>query len=61
MYSTFLTTEQVADILGVKVARVRELALAKSIDALRPEGARRWRFTKQAVAKYMGCKVEDII
>lgn len=60
MYSTFLTTEQVADILGVKVARVRELALSGDIDALRPEGARRWRFTKKAIAKYMGCDVEDL-
>lgn len=60
MFSTFLTTEEVAQMIGVKPARVRELALSGNIRALRPEGARRWRFTKQEVANYMGCKVEEL-
>ena len=61
MFSNFLTTEQVAAIIGVKADRVRELALAGIIKALRPEGSRRWRFTRQAVADYMGVKKEDIL
>lgn len=61
MFSTFLTTEEVAQMIGVKPARVRELALSGNIRALRPEGARRWRFTKQAVADYMGVKKEEIL
>ena len=52
----FLTTEQVAKIVGLSAGRVRELAQAQVIKALRPEGSRRWRFTKQAVADYMGVK-----
>lgn len=61
MFSTFLTTEEVAQMIGVKPARVRKLALSGNIRALRPEGARRWRFTRQAVADYMGVKKEDIL
>lgn len=54
--TSFYTTEDVAKIIGLSAGRVRELAQAGIIKALRPEGSRRWRFTKQAVADYMGVK-----
>ena len=60
MFNTFLTTEQVAQILGVRVERVRTLALAGSIKAYKPVGGRRYRFSKRAVAEYIGCPEEEI-
>ena len=55
----FYTTEEVAQIVGVSVVRMRELALAGNIKAFKPYGARRWRFTKQAVADYLGCDIKE--
>lgn len=58
--NNFLTVEQVAQITGLSCERVREIAAAKDLIGFKPQGGRRWRFTKQEVAKYMGCKVEDV-
>lgn len=56
----FYTTEEVAQIVGLSVGRVRELAVAGDITGYKPFGARRWRFSKQSVADYMGCTKEEI-
>jgi len=58
--SNFLTVEEVAKIIGLSCERVREIAAAKDLIGFKPQGGRRWRFTKQAVADYMGCKVEEL-
>lgn len=55
----FYTTEEVAKIVGISVSHLRELALAGNIKAFKPYGARRWRFTKQAVADYLGCDIKE--
>ena len=56
----FYNTEEVAAMLGVSVQRLRVLALAGNIKAYRPEGARRWRFSKKSIAQYLGCAEEEL-
>ncbi len=58
--NNFLTVEQVAKMVGLSCERVREVAASGDLIGFKPQGARRWRFTKQEVANYMGCKVEDL-
>lgn len=58
--TSFLNTKQVAGIIGYSSSWVRMLALAGEIKYYRPQGRRFMRFKAEDVAKYMGCKVEDL-
>ena len=58
--SNFLTVEEVSKIIGLSCERVREKAAAGDLVGLKPKGARRWHFTRQSVANYMGCTPEDL-
>lgn len=52
----FLTTREVAKYIGLSEGRVRELAQAGNIKALRPLGRKGWMFPPNAVAEYLGIK-----
>lgn len=55
-----MTTEDVAQLLGVKVRRVQELAAAGRIPSYRPKGHRKWIFFKKDVASYIGIPSESL-
>lgn len=55
-----LKVKEVAKIIGLSEERVREIAAAGNIKASKPVGSRRWIFTAQAVADYMGVKVNEL-
>lgn len=60
MNSTTLNAKQVSEILGYSASWVRMLALAGEIKYYRPEGRRKMLFLKSDVAKFLGCKEEEL-
>ena len=56
----FLKVKEVAQLIGISEERVREIAAAGNIRASKPVGSNRWVFTPQAVADYMGVKVNEL-
>ncbi len=60
MINATLTAKQVSEILGYSPAWVRMLALAGEIKYYRPAGRRKMTFLKADVAKFLGCKEEEL-
>ncbi len=58
--NTRLNSKQVGELLGYSAAWVRMLALAGEIKYYRPDGRRKMLFRAADVAKFLGCKVEEL-
>ena len=54
----FMSSAQVAQVLGLSLRRVQELAAAGIIRSHRPKGLRKFIFVKKDVAQYIGMPEE---
>lgn len=60
MNNATLNAKQVSEILGYSTSWVRMLALAGELKYYRPAGRRKMTFLKADVAKFLGCKEEEL-
>lgn len=56
-----LSVKEVAGILRLDERRTRDLAEARKIPgAIKPDGLKKWIFSRKAFEKYLGVKLEDL-